>query len=344
MKLFFKLFFLALVTAAGAFGAVWWYVQQAPHLAADEVDFSVPRGANLRQAMQALATAGIDVEPEIMYWAARAGSQGRHVVAGSYVATRGETRWQLVDKMWRGDVARVQVRLIEGWNFRQMRAAIEGNTLLRGDTRELDDKALLAKIGATESHPEGLFFPDTYVVDRHSSALEVFRAAYRAMQREVEQTWQQRADDTPLKSPYEALTLASIIEKETGRAEERGLVASVFANRLRIGMRLQTDPTVIYGYGEEFEGRLRRRHLDTDHPYNTYTRAGLPPTPIAMPGRAALLAAVKPADSKYLYFVARGDGTSEFSTDLAAHNRAVDRYQRGKGGAMAGMSGMGGTP
>ena len=188
-------------------------------------------------------------------------------------------------------------------------------------------------LGRPGQHPEGRFFPDTYTYARGSSDLAVLRRALRAMDRRLDAAWQQRAPGTPLKSADEALVLASIVEKETGRPADRAQIAGVFSNRLRQGMLLQTDPTVIYGLGEAFDGNLRKRDLQTDSPYNTYLRAGLPPTPIAMPGKAALLAAVQPAATDALYFVARGDGSSEFSATLDAHNRAVNRYQRSKAGA-----------
>ena len=213
-----------------------------------------------------------------------------------------------------------------------MRQALESHPDLEPDTAGLGEAEILERIGASAKHPEGLFFPDTYLFDKRSGALAVLRRAHESMQARLDKAWAERDPATPLASPYEALILASIVEKETGRPEDRGLVASVFANRLRIGMRLQTDPTVIYGLGPEFDGRLRRVHLDTDHPWNTYTRAGLPPTPIAMPGEAALRAALAPEKSDFLYFVARGDGSSEFSRDLAAHNRAVNKYIRNGGG------------
>jgi UPF0755 protein len=214
-----------------------------------------------------------------------------------------------------------------------MRTAVEAHPFLEQDATGLSDAEILQRIGAAETHPEGLFFPDTYLFDKHSSALALYRRAYQAMQQRLQREWETRQAGLPLASPYEALILASIVEKETGRPEDRGLVASVFVNRLRIGMRLQTDPTVIYGYGEAFEGRLRRRHLDTDHPWNTYTRAGLPPTPIALPGMDSLRAALQPPASEYFYFVSRGDGSSQFSRNLAEHNRAVNRYQRGGKGS-----------
>jgi UPF0755 protein len=187
----------------------------------------------------------------------------------------------------------------------------------------------MAAIGAPGSSPEGRFFPDTYVYSKGSSDIDVLRRAHRAMQQRLEAAWAERTPDTPLRSADEALTLASIVEKETGRAEDRSLVAGVFVNRLRAGMPLQTDPSVIYGLGEAFDGNLRKRDLQADSPYNTYLRAGLPPTPIAMPGKDALMATVRPAATKALYFVARGDGASVFSESLADHNRAVNKFQRG---------------
>ncbi|AUN96345.1 endolytic transglycosylase MltG [Pseudazoarcus pumilus] len=325
--------FLLLATALAALAAAWaaWSVHRPLALAAP-ADFIVERGQTMRAALREAAAAGAPLDADRLYWIARATGRAERVVAGGYEVSDGMTPWQLVDRLNRGEVAHAELRLVEGWNVRQVRATIEGHPHLVQDTADLSDEALLARIGADEAHPEGLFFPDTYRFARRSNASALYRAAYEAMQRELASAWAQRDPDLPLDSPYEALILASIIEKETGRADERELVASVFANRLRIGMRLQTDPTVIYGYGESFEGRLRRRHLDTDHEYNTYTRGGLPPTPIAMPGRAALLAAVQPAESDYLYFVARGDGTSKFSRTLREHNRAVNIHILGRDG------------
>jgi UPF0755 protein len=192
----------------------------------------------------------------------------------------------------------------------------------------MDDAQLLQALGAGTGSVEGRFFPDTYAYSRGVSDLTVLRRAQAAMQRRLGAVWAQRSADTPLKSAEQALILASIVEKETGPKDDPGLVAAVFLNRLRIGMPLQTDPTVIYGLGEAFDGNLRKRDLQTDGAYNTYTRAGLPPTPIAMPGMASLQAVVKPTPSKALYFVSRGDGSSVFSENLADHNRAVNKYQR----------------
>jgi len=218
--------------------------------------------------------------------------------------------------------------LVEGKTFRQFRAALNENRDLVHDSATLGDKEILARLGVPETHPEGLFFPDTYVFNKGSSDLDVMRRASRAMQTRLAAAWEQRDRTVPLKSPYELLILASIVEKETGLAADRPLVAAVFANRLRRGMLLQTDPTVIYGLGERFGGNLRKIDLQTDTPWNTYTRPGLPPTPIAMPGLASLQAAARPPASDRLYFVARGDGSSHFSASLDEHNNAVNRYQR----------------
>ncbi len=327
----FVLLLLALLAVSGAAGGwAWWYAHhRALPLAAETAGFTVERGFSMRQAAAAIARAGVDVEPALLTWIARLGGKANLIKAGSYEVHPGITAWQLVLKLSAGDVSQGEALLVEGWTFRQVRQAVESNPDLLQDSAALSDAGLMQRIGASETQPEGLFFPDTYLFDKRSSALALFRRAYVAMNAQLAQAWAGRDPSLPLESPYQALILASIIEKETGRAEDRGLVASVFANRLRAGMRLQTDPTVIYGLGPAFDGRLRRQHLDTDHPWNTYTRAGLPPTPIAMPGRDALLAAVRPPVSGLLYFVARGDGSSEFSRNLDEHNRAVARYQRG---------------
>jgi len=223
------------------------------------------------------------------------------------------------------------VRFTEGWTFRQVRAELARAEALKPTLATLSDADVMLALGAPPGlSPEGRLYPDTYAYSKGSSDLKVLVRAHRAMKKRLEAAWEQRAPDTPLKSIDEALTLASIVEKETGVATDRGKVAGVFVNRLKLNMPLQTDPTVIYGLGDKFDGNLRKRDLTTDGPYNTYLRAGLPPTPIAMPGKASLLAAVKPEPTKALYFVSRGDGSSEFSDNLAAHNRAVNQYQRGR--------------
>jgi len=251
------------------------------------------------------------------------------IKAGSYQISRGTTPLELLRKLTRGDFTQAELAFIEGWTFRQMRQRIDAHPDLRHETRNLSEGEIMRLLGAPELSAEGAFFPDTYLFAKKSSDLELLARAYRAMQRHLQEQWQARADGLPLREPYQALILASIIEKETGRDQDRAQVAAVFSNRLRLGMPLQSDPTVIYGLGDAFDGDLRKRDLLADTPYNTYGRRGLPPTPIAMPGLASLQAALHPTTSDALYFVARGDGSSQFSRTLAEHNQAVLRYQKG---------------
>ena len=322
---------LLLALVVFALGAAYEFAHRPLTLKGEVVDFTVQRGLSMRQAAAVIARAGVEVNPVWLSWLARIGGRASTIKAGSYEVHAGITPWQLVLKLSDGDVSQAEVLLVEGWTFRQVRNTLERHAELEPDTAGLSAAEILALIGASETQAEGLFFPDTYLFDKRSPVSGVLRRAYHAMQARLDQAWAERDPDSPLQSPYQALILASIVEKETGRAEDRALVASVFANRLRIGMPLQTDPTVIYGLGADFDGRLRRKHLDTDHPWNTYTRGGLPPTPIAMPGPDALHAALKPAQSDFLYFVARGDGSSEFSRTLSEHNRAVNRFIRNGG-------------
>jgi len=328
MRFAFRVFALLLALAAVLAAGGWWYAQRPLSLQAERVDFTVPRGIGMRQAATLIERAGVGVDARLLTLLARASGRANKIKAGSYEVHAGITPWQLILKLSNGDVSQGELLLVEGWTFRQVRQALENHPDLEPDSAGLTEAEILARIGAQERHLEGLFFPDTYLFDKRSSALEVLQRAYRAMQARLARLWDERDSALPLSSPYELLTLASIVEKETGRPEDRPLIASVFANRLRIGMRLQTDPTVIYGLGAEFDGRLRRVHMETDHPWNTYTRAGLPPTPIAIPGEAALRAAMRPEKSDFLYFVARGDGSSEFSRSLDEHNRAVNRFIR----------------
>ena len=327
LRRFFLLIILA-VLALGA-GAAWWL--HAPlGMDKDTVDLSIEPGTSPRGVARAVADAGVQVDPRVLYAWFRVSGQDRQIRAGSYELDRGTTPRSLLQKLVRGDEALRSVTLVEGWNFRQMRAALAASEQLKPDTAGLSNEAIMVALGRPGVHPEGRFFPDSYTYAKGSSDLAVMRRAMQAMDKKLDAAWSQRQADTPLKSADEALILASIIEKETGRASDRPLVAGVFTNRLRIGMPLQTDPTVIYGMGDAFDGNLRKRDLQTDTPWNTYTRGGLPPTPIAMPGKAALLAAVQPGQTRALYFVAKGDGTSHFSPSLEEHNRAVNQYQRGR--------------
>ncbi len=315
----------ALVAAAG--GVLWW-LHRPLSLPAPVVELSIEPGTLPRDVAQAVQSAGVDVSATWLHTWFRLSGRARQIKAGSYELETGLTPWRLLDKLARGDQAQGAVSLIEGWTFRQFRAALAKETDLRQDSRSLSDEALMQALGRTGQHPEGRFFPDTYTYSKGSSDLAVLRRAMRAMDRRLAHAWEQRTPQAMVRTPDEALTLASIIEKETGRGSDRPLISAVFNNRLRIGMPLQTDPTVIYGMGTAFNGNLRRVDLQTDTPWNTYTRRGMPPTPIAMPGKASLLAAVQPASSPALYFVARGDGSSHFSQTLDEHNRAVNTYQR----------------
>jgi UPF0755 protein len=319
--------FLLLLAGAVVATAAWWLNRALP-LAADSVEVSIEFGTAPRDIAQQWVQAGVQASPTLLYEWFRWSGEARRIRAGSYEIERGTTPIALLSKMVRGDETLAVVRFNEGWTFRQMRAELARAEALRPLTAAMSDADIMQALGAPGVAPEGRFYPDTYAYSKGSADLAVLGRARRAMQRRLEAAWAERAADTPLKSADEALTLASIVEKETGLPADRGRVAAVFVNRLRLGMPLQTDPSVIYGLGPSFDGNLRKRDLLADTPHNTYTRAGLPPTPIAMPGKLALLAAVRPDLSKALYFVSRGDGSSEFSETLAEHNRAVNRFQR----------------
>lgn len=321
---------LALVAGAAA-GIAWWWLGQPIGLRAGEVadpapEFTIEKGISARQAAQRIVAAGADVPALWLHLWFRVSGQARSIQAGTYALSDGLTPRALLERMVRGEQVLRSVTLVEGWTFAQSLAALRASSDLQQDVDGLSPQQIMERLGMAGVHPEGRFFPDTYRVARHTPVSVVLRQAAQAMERQLAQAWAQRDAASPLETPAQALILASIIEKETGSPADRSLIAGVFSNRLRIGMRLQTDPTVIYGLGDRFDGNLRKIHLQTDNPYNTYTRAGLPPTPIAMPGQASLMAAVQPASTRALYFVARGDGSSHFSETLAEHNAAVRRY------------------
>ncbi|AOY90661.1 aminodeoxychorismate lyase [Cupriavidus sp. USMAA2-4] len=318
------------VFALAATGAFAWWARHPLPLSGSPLEVIIQPNSSVASVGRQIARGGVGMDPRLFLLLARLTGKGGELKAGGYTFEQGATPLSVLEKIARGDVTHYVVTVIEGWEFRKMRAAIDASPALKHDTRGMSDADLMRAIGAPESAPEGLFFPDTYLFTRGSSDLELYKHAYRAMQRRLADAWAARASGLPYKSPYDALIMASIVEKETGQAADRSMIAAVFINRLRKNMLLQTDPTVIYGLGERFDGNLRKRDLQADTPYNTYTRSGLPPTPIALPSLASLAAAMTPAQSDALYFVARGDGSSQFSNSLPEHNRAVDQYQRGK--------------
>jgi UPF0755 protein len=329
-RLLFVAVLMVVVVAAGA--AAWFYrfVHQPLALPSTPFEFVVKPGTSLKSLSRQLADARLLPETQSLWVLGRLTDQSAGIQAGSYRLDAPISPLDLLQKLNDGDVIPISITFLEGTTFAEMRARLEKADNVKVTLKGLSDAEVLKRIGASETHPEGLFFPDTYRFAAGATDVELLKTSYQAMKKKLEEAWAQRDPDLPYRSAYEVLKMASIIEKETGKAEERALIGSVFINRLRIPMRLQTDPTVIYGMGESFDGNIRKRDLTTDTPYNTYTRDGLPPTPIAMPGWGSLLAAVKPAQSNKLYFVGKGDGTHYFSSSLEEHNRAVAKYQLGR--------------
>lgn len=291
--------------------------------------YTVKPGKSLRQIASELRQHGILKQPRYLEWYGRWHGLAGHIQAGEYLITPDLTAPDLLQRMVAGKTYQYALTLVEGWNFKDMMAAIQAHEALHHTLGAADAGTVMAAIGHPGEYPEGRFLPETYHFPRNLSDVDLLKRAYVAMQSELDRRWPQRAEGLPLQTPYEALILASIIEKETGLAAERARIAGVFVRRLQKGMRLQTDPTVIYGLGDAYDGDIRFRDLKQDTPYNTYTRAGLPPTPIAMPGIEALDAALHPAEGDALYFVARGDGSHIFSATLQEHTRAVRQYQLG---------------
>lgn len=327
----FKLALTALLLASLLAAGVFWWLQRPLPLAAglSVAELAIEPGTAPKAVAQAVADAGVNTSAAALALWFRFSGQDRQIRAGSYEIPAGTTPRRLLLMLVRGEESLRSLTVVEGWNWRQLRQALARAEQLRHDSAGLSDAQLMAQLGRPGLPPEGRFYPDTYSYAKNSSDLQLLARALKAMDRQLERAWAARSPALAVHSPEQALILASIVEKETGKGADRAMISRVFHNRLRLGMLLQTDPTVIYGLGEAFDGNLRRVHLRTDTPWNTYTRAGLPPTPIAMPGKAALLAAVQPADSAALYFVAKGDGSSHFSLTLDEHNRAVNRYQRG---------------
>mgnify|MGYP000859629533 CR=1 FL=1 len=319
---------LLLLAAAIALASAWWWLQRPLTLSAAAVELSIEPGTTPREVAQGWVASGVRTSPQLLYQWFRWSGQARRIRAGSYQIGSGTTPRQLLDKMVQGDETLERLRLAEGWTWRQVRSALAAAPNLKPATQGMTEAELMHALGDAGTSVEGRLFPDTYLYSRGVSDLTVLKRAHAAMRRQLDAAWAQRGADSPLRSADQALILASIVEKESGPKDDAAMIATVFLNRLRLGMPLQSDPTVIYGLGEAFDGNLRKRDLQADAAFNTYTRAGLPPTPIGLPSAASLQAVVKPRPGKALYFVARGDGSSAFSDTLAEHNRAVNTYQR----------------
>jgi UPF0755 protein len=333
-RVFTSLFLLAFLAVALVIGGgLLWLNKPMPlrlQAGAQVVDLEIEPGTSAMTVAELIVSSGADVQVQLLKTWFRVSGQARQIKAGSYEITPGTTPRRLLRMLVRGEETLKSITIVEGWNFSQVRAALQKAEQLTPDSVNLQPDLIMEKLGKPGMNAEGRFFPDTYTYAKGASDMAVLKRAARAMDKRTEAAWALRSPDTPLQTPEQALILASIVEKETGKPSDRAQIAGVFINRLRIGMPLQTDPTVIYGMGDKFDGNLRKRDLQLDTPYNTYTRGGLPPTPIAMPGKAALLAAVQPAPTKALYFVAKGDGSSQFSASLDEHNRAVNKYIRGR--------------
>lgn len=330
MRWLLRLLGLMLAAALCFIGWMGYFATQPLMLKTSPLDFTVKAGSTLRNASRQIEAAGVAMPAWQFTLLGRALGKAAEIKAGSYEVIQGITPIKLLEKLTRGDVTQAEIVLLEGWTFRQMRAAIDAHVNVRHDTANWTERQIMEKLGV-EGPAEGRFFPDTYLFAKGSGDLDILKRSYRQMEKILLAEWEERETDLPYRTPYEALIMASIIEKETGQSADRTQVASVFLNRLRKDMLLQTDPTVIYGLGDRFDGNLRKRDLMEDGPYNTYMRPGLPPTPISMPGQASIQAVLHPARTEMLYFVARGDGSSQFSRTLEEHNRAVAKYQLRKG-------------
>ncbi len=309
--------------------AAWlaYYAVMPLKLTPKSQEITIQPKSGLKSIANQLVSQGVLKEPWRFIVLAKLLHKEQYLQAGSYTLNKNISPYQLLLSLNHGKTTQGSITFIEGKTFAQMRQKLQVNDAVKQTITAMSDQQILERIGSNFKVAEGLFFPDTFYFDRNTADVDLLKISYDAMQRKLEKAWQERDQNLPYKTPYEALIMASIIEKETGKASERPMIAGVFINRLRLGMRLQTDPTVIYGMGLRFDGNIRKKDLGIDTPYNTYTRTGLPPTPIAMPGLASIEAALHPAKTNALYFVGRGDGSHEFSSSLDQHNRAVMRYQ-----------------
>lgn len=329
MRLIIKTLRVGLLCAGLALAWLIYFANSSIVLKTETESFDIEAGSRFRSVTHQLVQQNILQDPISFEVLARGLGVASDVKAGIYEVKSGITPLELLDMVTSGSTSQASITFIEGWTFAQMREELNGSEKVKHMTMGETDQQILKEIGASETMPEGLFFPDTYFFSPNTSDRDILKRAYMTMQNKLKAAWETKSNGLPYHNAYEALIMASIVEKETGRASERPQIAGVFINRLKIGMRLQTDPTVIYGLGEHFDGNIRKKDLLNDTIYNTYTRDGLPPTPIAMPGLAAINAALHPAQTKALYFVGRGDGSHQFSASLTEHNNAVVRYQLG---------------
>lgn len=320
-------FLLCLITAVILVVCLAYYAISPLKLQPSSQEVVIAPQSGLRSIANQLVVQGVLKEPWRFVLLAKLLNKEQYLQAGSYTLNKNISPYQLLLSLNYGKATQGSVTFIEGRTFAQMRDRLAGNDAVKQTINNLPDHEIMRLLGSPYSVPEGLFFPDTFYFNRHTTDIALLKVSYDAMQAKLDKAWQNRDENLPYRNSYEALIMASIVEKETGKASERPMIAGVFVNRMRIGMRLQTDPTVIYGMGVGFDGNIRKKDLLRDTPYNTYTRSGLPPTPIAMPGMAAIEAALHPANTKALYFVGKGDGSHVFSNSLSEHNLAVVRYQ-----------------
>jgi len=332
LRLFILLVLLGLLAAVIILGRYQKFQDTALDLPTQEMLYTMPAGTSLNQLAYDLHSRNIIEYPRFLMLLGRETGAARRLQAGEYILQQGVTPRTLLEQLVGGKVNQYGLTLIEGYTFREMLQRIHDDPVLTHTLTDETDAEIMEKLGHPGQHPEGRFLPDTYNFTRGTTDIDFLARAWQALGSQLESAWEEREEGLPLETPEEALILASIVEKETGVAAERPIIAGVFVRRLQKGMLLQTDPTVIYGMGDKFDGNLRRRDLRADTPYNTYTRKGLPPTPIAMPGIAAIHAVLHPAKGKSLYFVAMGEGKHYFSTTLKQHNLAVDKFQKKKKG------------
>jgi UPF0755 protein len=329
----YKVVFGVLLAVIVASGWAWQDFQSALHtpaVAGNPVVIEINKGDSFNQITDKLLAQNVELKPFWFKVIAVSENKVNKLKTGEYELIPGSTLPQILALFVQGKTRQYAITFPEGWNFKEVMQEVDNNPNLEHTLHDVDFELLMTQLGVGKTHAEGMFFPDTYFFEKHTSDVALLKRAYDKMQLVLEQEWQHKAETVPLKTPYEALILASIVEKETGVVAERPQIAGVFIRRLQSGMLLQTDPTVIYGMGENYQGNISHKDLKTATPYNTYVSKGLPPTPIAMPGRDAIYASLHPDNSNNLYFVARGDGTHEFSATLKDHNLAVDSFQRKK--------------